>query len=306
MKLIRVPGGSSLTRKQTDALAEFAKSFGGGGLPVTKVEDAGGTLQLATGVAKFLESVGPQLIEAAGGPGGEAKPGDLLCFGVDPKPAIVDRVLGELRVKLAHDLDLIDPKQNAWVWVVDFPLVEWLEDPAGLKPADRRWGGSVRLRRGREARPLARAAPPVHRAFRRREEALASGDREQIAAVTSKAYDLVLNGSELGGGSIRVHSPEQQAKIFELLGISPEEQKDKFGFLLDALQHGAPPHGGLAFGLDRVVMHLVGTTNIRDVIAFPKTQNGADLLTEAPSEVDDKQLEELSLVVRRASAAPTK
>ena len=296
VKLIRVPGGSSLTRKQTDALAEFAKGFGGGGLPVCKVEEADGKLQLATGVAKFLESVGSQLIEAA-----EAEAGDLLCFGVDPKPAIVDRVLGELRIKLAHDLDLIDLDQNAWVWVVDFPLVEWLEEPAGLKPA---------VADGASQSGSAAAAKPgrwhaLHHPFTApadgSEEALASGHRDRIAAVTSLAYDLVLNGSELGGGSIRVHSPEQQARIFELLGIDEEEQRDKFGFLLDALQHGAPPHGGLAFGLDRIVMHLVGTTNIRDVIAFPKTQNGADLLTEAPSSVDGKQLEELGLVVRAGS-----
>lgn len=280
VKLIRVPGGASLTRKQTDALAEFAKTFGGGGLPVCKVEEAGGSLALATGVAKFLEAVGPQLIEAAG-----AEAGDLLCFGVDPRSAIVDRVLGELRVKLAHDLGLIDPKQNAWVWVVDFPLVEWLEDPQ--LPGGGRW----------HALHHPFTAPSDDAA-----EALASGDRERIAAVTSKAYDLVLNGSELGGGSIRVHSPSEQATIFELLGIGAEEQKDKFGFLLDALQHGAPPHGGLAFGLDRVVMHLVGSNNIRDVIAFPKTQNGADLLTEAPSAVDSKQLDELSLVLRAEPA----
>ena len=298
VKLIRVPGGASLTRKQTDALAEFAKGFGGGGLPVCKVEENGGSLQLATGVAKFLEGVGPQLIEAAG-----AEAGDLLCFGVDPKAATVDRVLGELRIKLAHDLDLIDPEENAWVWVVDFPLVEWLEDPVGVAAA---------TASGAEVAGAIPGVKPgrwhaLHHPFTApadgSEEALASGDREKIAAVTSKAYDLVLNGSELGGGSIRVHSPAQQARIFELLGISEAEQRDKFGFLLDALKHGAPPHGGLAFGLDRVVMHLVGTTNIRDVIAFPKTQNGADLLTEAPSAVGDKQLEELSLVVR-APAKP--
>ena len=282
VKLIRVPGGASMTRKQTDALAEFAKGFGAGGLPVCKVEagpdaDAseGGALQLATGVAKFLEAVGPRLIEVAG-----AQAGDLLCFGVDPKPATVARVLGELRVKLAHELGLIDPERNAWVWVVDFPLVEWLEDPAG---GAGRW----------HALHHPFTAPAAGS-----EEALASGDRDRIAAVTSLAYDLVLNGSELGGGSIRVHTPAQQARIFELLGIPEAEQRDKFGFLLDALKHGAPPHGGLAFGLDRVVMHLVGTDNIRDVIAFPKTQNGADLLTEAPSPVADRQLEELSLVTR--------
>lgn len=264
VKAIRVPGGGSMTRKETDALAEWVKQFGAGGLPIVKVE--GG--DLATGVAKFLAPIKDGLIERMG-----ATDGDLLCFGVDAKPATVHRVLGELRVKLAHDLKMIDPKQAEWLWVVDFPLVEWSEEK-------KRWDS-------------------LHHPFTAPADEdldkLDSDDHAAIASIKSKAYDLVLNGSEMGGGSIRIHAPSVQSKVFKLLGIDEEEAKAKFGFLLDALKYGAPPHGGLAFGLDRTVMQLVGTSNIRDVIAFPKTQNGADLMTEAPSAVDDAQLKELSL-----------
>lgn len=265
VKAIRVPGGGKMSRKETDALAEWAKQFGAGGLPVTKVE--GG--KLATGVAKFLEPIAGALIETM-----DAEDGDLLCFGVHPRMATVNRVLGELRVKLAHDLGMIEAGQWKWLWVVDFPLVEWAEDR-------RRWDS-------------------LHHPFTAPHPEDVDKLDSEPGEVRSLAYDLVLNGSELGGGSIRIHQPQMQQKVFGLLGIDEAAAQEKFGFLLDALKYGAPPHGGIAFGLDRVVMHLCGTSNIRDVIAFPKTQNGADLMIEAPAEVDEAQLAELQLRVVRA------
>jgi aspartyl-tRNA synthetase len=265
VKAIVVPEGAvKLTRKVTDELTEWVKQFGAGGLPLCKVE-AG---KLTTGVAKFLESIAGDLIAKLG-----AKDGDLIMFGVSEKPTVVSRVLGELRVRLAHELKLIKEGDWKWLWVVDFPLIEWNDE-------QKRWDS---LHHPFTA-PLDDDLPK-----------LASGDRAQIASVRSKAYDIVCNGSELGGGSIRIHRPETQQLVFSLLGIDEAAAKVKFGFLLDALKFGAPPHGGLALGLDRLVMHLVGTTNIRDVIAFPKTQTGADLMTEAPGEVDDAQLKELSV-----------
>jgi aspartyl-tRNA synthetase len=259
---IRVEGGAEMSRKQTDALAEWVKQFGAGGLPVTKVE--GG--KFATGIAKFLEPLTAALLECTG-----ARDGDLLCFGVDAKPATVRRTLGELRLKLARDLNMIPPDQWKWVWVVDFPLVDWNED-------QKRWDS-------------------LHHPFTAPAPEHVDTLETEPGSVPSLAYDIILNGSELGGGSIRIHQPELQSRIFSLLGIGKEEARSKFGFLLDALQYGTPPHGGIALGLDRIVMHLCGTTNIRDVIAFPKTQNGADLMTEAPSPVDDAQLQELRLRV---------
>jgi len=262
VKVIRVEGGAKMSRKETDALAEWVKQFGAGGLPVTKVESG----KLATGIAKFLEPVAAPLLEKTG-----ARDGDLLCFGVGADPAIVHRALGELRVKLGHDLDMIRPGQWQWLWIVDFPLVSY-------NTTEKRWDS-------------------LHHPF----TAPAPDDLDKLdddpAAVNSLAYDIVLNGSELGGGSIRIHEPHVQRRVFKLLGIDEQEAQAKFGFLLDALQYGTPPHGGIALGLDRIVMHLCGTTNIRDVIAFPKTQNGADLMTAAPSSVDDAQLKELHLRV---------
>jgi aspartyl-tRNA synthetase len=249
---IRVPGGASMSRKDADALAEWVKQFGAGGLPVVRMQ--GG--ELATGIAKFLAPVAGELKQRL-----ELADGDLVCFGVDAKPALVHRVLGELRVRLAHDLDMVPEGRWQWLWVVDFPLVEYSEE-------DKRWYADL--------------------------DKLESDP----GSVLSDAYDLVLNGSELGGGSMRIHRPDVQQRVFNLLGIDPTSARQKFGFLLDALQYGAPPHGGLAFGLDRLIMHLAGTANIRDVIAFPKTQNGADLMTQAPATVDQTQLRELNLRVQ--------
>ncbi len=264
VKCIAVPGGSKLTRAQTDALAEWAKGFGAKGLAVTKVASA---TSLDTGVAKFLTGIAPQLIERTG-----AKPGDLLCFAAD-RPKIVHKVLGELRLKMAKDMQMKPSTQFAWIWVVNFPLFEYDDD---------------------EKRFVSTHHPftsPLDDDMAK----LESRDREVVESIKSKAYDIVVNGSEIGGGSIRIHRMDIQQKVFSLLGIEPEAQKQKFGFLLDALQYGAPPHGGIALGLDRLIMILRGTTNIRDVIAFPKTQSGADLMCGSPSPVDERQLKEVHI-----------
>ncbi|HEV8604523.1 MAG TPA: aspartate--tRNA ligase [Tepidisphaeraceae bacterium] len=270
VKAICVPGGSKLTRKDTDALAEWAKGFGAKGLAVTKVT-AGG---FDTGVAKFIAPIAAKLIAATG-----AKEGDLLCFAAD-RPKIVHKVLGELRLKMARDMQMKPRTEFAWLWVVNFPLFEWDED---------------------EKRFVSTHHPftsPLDEDMAK----LQSREREVVESVKSKAYDIVVNGSEIGGGSIRIHRMDVQQKVFSLLGIEPEAQKQKFGFLLDALQYGAPPHGGIALGLDRLIMILRGTTNIRDVIAFPKTQSGADLMCGSPSPVDDKQLKEVHIRILQPPA----
>jgi len=266
VKAICVPGGGAMTRKETDALAEWSKGFGAKGLAVTKVI-AGNKFD--TGVAKFIGGIADELIARM-----EAKEGDLICFAADSSK-VVHRVLGELRIKMAKDRGMIKDGDWKWLWVVDFPAIEWNAD-------EKRWDSLHHPFTAPNDEDIAK---------------LESGDIAQIGSVRSKAYDIICNGSELGGGSIRIHRPEVQQLIFRLLGIDEEAQKHKFGFLLDALRFGAPPHGGLALGLDRIIMHLCNTTNIRDVIAFPKTQNGADLMLDAPSTVDDKQLRELHVKV---------
>ena len=265
VKAICVPAGAKLTRKDTDALAEWSKGFGAKGLAVTKVTASG----LDTGVAKFLAPIAPQLIERLG-----AKDGDLLCFAAD-KPKIVHKVLGELRLKMAKDLQMTPSAQFAWVWVVNFPLFEYDEEEKRFNSTHHPFTA-----------PLDADLPKLD-----------SRDREIVESIKSKAYDIVCNGSEVGGGSIRIHRTDVQQKLFSLLGIDDAAQKAKFGFLLDALQYGAPPHGGIALGLDRLVMTLRGITNIRDVIAFPKTQSGADLMCGSPSPLDEKQLREANIRV---------
>ncbi|MEX2215099.1 MAG: aspartate--tRNA ligase [Phycisphaeraceae bacterium] len=264
VKVICVPGGGAMTRKETDGLAEWAKGFGAKGLAVTKVLEGG---KVDTGVAKFIGSIAGELISRA-----KANSGDLLCFAADTNK-IVHRVLGELRVKLGKERGMIKEGDWKWLWVMDFPAFEWNAD-------EKRFDS-------------------LHHPFTApRDEDHDKLTMEKAGEVIAKAYDIVCNGSELGGGSIRIHRSDVQGKVFNLLGIDDDNAKVKFGFLLDALRFGAPPHGGLALGLDRIIMHLCGTTNIRDVIAFPKTQNGADLMTQAPSQVDLKQLTELSLRVQ--------
>ena len=281
VKCICVPGGSKLTRAQTDALGEWSKPLGAKGMAVTKVIDRVpgyatkevfkkppvGPLYLDTGVAKFLGDVSDDLIARTG-----AKNGDLLCFVAD-RPKVVHKVLGELRLKMARDMELKPSCAFAWTWVVDFPLFEWDE-------GEKRFVSTHHPFTAPLDEDLAK---------------LDSRDREVVESVHSKAYDIVCNGNELGGGSIRIHRTDTQAKVFALLGIDEASQRMKFGFLLDALAMGAPPHGGIALGLDRVVMMLRGLNNIRDVIAFPKTQSGADLMCLSPSPVDDKQLREVHI-----------
>lgn len=262
--LINVEGNADkFTRNDIDGeLTNFAKGYGAKGLAWIKVTDG----KLTGPIAKFFtEEETKALMERA-----NATDGDLLLFGAD-KAEVVHQVLGALRLKIAKQLELIDETKFNFLWIIDWPLVEYDED---------------------EKRYVA-----LHHPF----TSPVPEDIEKLTtdplSVRANAYDVVLNGYELGGGSIRIHDYEVQKKMFEVLGFTEEEAHEQFGFLIEALQYGAPPHGGIALGLDRIVMLLTGKENIRDVILFPKTQTATDLLMQAPSRVSEKQLDELSIKI---------
>ncbi|MFP8967173.1 aspartate--tRNA ligase [Pokkaliibacter sp. CJK22405] len=268
---LKVPNGNELSRKQIDDYTKFVGIYGAKGLAYIKVNDISNReTGLQSPIVKHLgEDNAFKIVERVG-----AQNGDLIFFGAD-KAKIVNEALGALRIKLGEDMNLYTAEW-APMWVVDFPMFEEEDD------------GSLHA---------------VHHPFTS-PSCSVEELRANPAQALSRAYDMVLNGVELGGGSIRIHRQDMQATIFDLLNISPEEQEEKFGFLLDALRYGAPPHGGLAFGLDRLVMLMTGAKSIREVIAFPKTQSAACLLTDAPGEVSAKQLRELNIRVRtKASEA---
>jgi aspartyl-tRNA synthetase len=264
---LRVPGGGALTRKEIDDYTAFVARYGAKGLAYFKVnERARGRDGLQSPIIKFLSDAALTGILARCG----AADGDLIFFGADSAKVVSD-ALGALRLKVAHDLKLASEGFHP-LWVVDFPMFEWDADA-------KRWAA-------------------MHHPFtspQSDDPALLQGDP---GGALARAYDMVLNGSEVGGGSVRIFREEMQSVVFGLLGIGAEEARAKFGFLLDALRFGAPPHGGIAFGLDRLAMLMAGADSIRDVIAFPKTQTAADLMTDAPTEVSEAQLRELHIRVR--------
>lgn len=269
---LRVPAGNSLSRKEIDDYTKFVSIYGAKGLAYIKVNDlAAGREGLQSPILKFLpDEVVDAILQRTA-----AETGDLVFFGAD-KATIVNESLGALRVKIGHDLNMVE---HGWkpLWVVEFPMFEW-DDKT------QRWYA-------------------LHHPFTAPRESdidLLSNDPGKCL---SRAYDMVLNGTELGGGSIRIHKTDVQQKVFEMLGIPAEEAEEKFGFLLQALKYGCPPHGGLAFGLDRLAMLMTGSSSIRDVMAFPKTQSAACLLTNAPSPVSDEQLKELNIRLRKAPTA---
>ena len=260
---INAKGHAGMPRKKIDKLVEFAKGYGAKGLAYLAVNEDG---TYKSSFAKFMtEEELKALVTAMAG-----EPGDLLLFAAD-KNKIVWNVLGALRLELAKELDLLDPNQYNFLWVTEFPLLEWSDE---------------------ENRFMA-----MHHPFTMpMEEDWANIDSDP-GSVRAKAYDIVLNGTELGGGSVRIHQDDIQEKMFEVLGFTKERAHEQFGFLLDAFKYGVPPHAGLAYGLDRLVMHMVHADSIRDVIAFPKVKDASCLMTQAPGLVDDKQLEELQLQV---------
>ena len=266
-----VPGGGSMTRKEIDEYTEFVGRYGAKGLAYIKVNERGqGREGLQSPILKFLpDDVIETLLEHTAATGG-----DLIFFGAD-KARVVNDALGALRVKIGHDRGFV---QRAWcpLWVVDFPMFEWDDN--------------------------ANAWTPLHHPF----TAPAVNNPDELRAhpkqALSRAYDMVLNGTELGGGSIRIHDRGLQEAALEVLGIDPASAREQFGFLLDALEYGAPPHGGIAFGLDRLVMLMTGAASIRDVMAFPKTQTASCPLTSAPSTVNEAQLRELGIRLRGKAA----
>jgi aspartyl-tRNA synthetase len=264
---LRVPQGTRLSRKEIDDYTAFVARYGARGLAYVKVNEiAKGRDGLQSPILKFLSDAAiAGIVERCA-----ARDGDLIFFGADTAKIVSD-ALGALRLKLGQDLGLVAPGWRP-LWVVDFPMFEWDADAKRWAAMHHPFTSPVNLD------PAALAAAP--------------------AAALAKAYDIVLNGSEIGGGSVRIHSQALQSTVFALLGITPDEAQLKFGFLLDALKLGAPPHGGIAFGLDRLAMLMSGADSIRDVIAFPKTQTAACPLTDAPTEVTEAQLKELSIRVR--------
>ena len=264
---LRVPGAGALSRREIDDYTAFVARLGAKGLAYIKVNEAAkGREGLQSPIIKFLSDAAVAGILACTG----ARDNDLIFFGADTAKVVNDS-LGALRIRLGHDLKLLQPGWRA-LWVVDFPMFEW---DAG----EQRWVA-------------------MHHPFTSPQSDDPASVTAAPGAVIARAYDLVLNGSEIAGGSVRIHRQEMQSAVFGLLGISPEEAQRKFGFLLDALKFGAPPHGGIAFGLDRLAMLMAGADSIREVIAFPKTQTAADPMTDAPSEVSEQQLRELHIRVR--------
>jgi aspartyl-tRNA synthetase len=265
---MRVPeGGTKMTRKELDDCTPFVARYGAKGLAYVKVnEKVKGRDGLQSPILKFLSDEAINGILARTG----AVDGDLIFFGADTAKVVNDS-MGALRLKLGNDLGLA---QAGWrpLWVIDFPMFEW-------DAAAKRWGA-------------------MHHPFTSPRDPDPAALRADPANSLANAYDIVLNGSEIGGGSVRIHSQDMQSTVFDLLGIGAEEAQKKFGFLLEALKFGTPPHGGIAFGLDRIVMFMAGTDSIRDVIAFPKTQTAADLMTDAPTSVSEEQLKELHIRVK--------
>jgi aspartyl-tRNA synthetase len=264
---LRVPGAGALSRKEIDDYAGFVARYGARGLAYFKVNSrAQGRGGLQSPIVKFLNDAAIETILERTG----AQDNDLIFFGAD-RARVVNDAMGALRVKIAQDRGLV---HTGWqpLWVFDFPMFEWDEER-------RRWGA-------------------MHHPFTAPQDDDAAALRAFPAGATARAYDMVLNGSEIGGGSVRIHRQEMQSTVFELLGIEAPEAALKFGFLLEALKLGAPPHGGIAFGLDRLAMLMAGADSIREVIAFPKTQTAADPLTDAPTEVSEAQLKELHIRVR--------
>ena len=271
---LRVPNGAEISRSEIDAYTEFVKIYGAKGLAYIKINDKTKLSEegLQSPIVKNIhEQALKAIIERTG-----AQNGDLVFFGAD-KAKVVNEALAALRVRVGHEKGHVDGRAWAPLWVVDFPMFEHDEE------ADR-WVA-------------------LHHPFTSPKDGHEDLLVSNPGACLSKAYDMVLNGWEVGGGSVRIHDQQVQSKVFDALKISPEEAQEKFGFLLEALQYGAPPHGGLAFGLDRLVTLMAGAESIRDVIAFPKTQRAQCLLTNAPNEVDEKQLRELHIRVRQQNVA---